>query len=308
MSGSNSKRKRSKSPSKPLELETAKLGFIGSGKMTESLVNGFIDYGKVDKKRIFISAPTEKNSIRFKEKGCNITKRNYDIFGKFDCDVIFICCPGSVVLDCLRDPKRPHPLCTNFIPLTSKDKYIFSLVSGVKLTQLQTVLLNPDHKGKYIIEMHRIVINPACAYGLGICAIDVEPDSNKLSASLRTLLSTISKLEHVPEEQMDAACAICGAGLAFVYCFIKAMADGALKAGLDRSIAIKFAAKTLQCAAQSLLETGKHPGELRDHVCAPGGPAIEGINKMNNLDLNGSIISAVEKSKDFAFKLLTAKP
>lgn len=272
--------------------------------MTESIVTGLIEYGKVDKQRIYIAAPSDRNLRKFKEKGIHTSTRNYDIFGRFECDVIFIAVPGSVIMDCLRDPKRPHPLCTNFIPLSRKDKYIFSLVSGIDLAQIQLVLLNPEHEGKYIVEMHRIVANPGCAFGVGLIAIDVEPDSNKLSSPLRSLLSSIAKLEHVPEGQMDAACAVFGAGLAFCYSFIKAMADGALKIGLDRSHALKFSAKVLQCAAQSLLETGKHPGQLTDQVCAPGGPAIEGITKMNNLDLNGAIVSAVQKSKEFADQAL----
>lgn len=294
------KHARTTSPTKPLELDKAKIGFLGAGKMAESLVTGLIEYGKVDKGRIYLAAPSEKNLGKFKEKGLHTTTRNYDIFGKYDCDIVFIATPGSAIMDLIRDPKRPHPLCTNFIPLTRKDKYILSLVTGVKLTAIQSVLFNPEHKGKYIIEMHRIVPNACCSFGLGLIAFDVEPDSNKLSSSLRTLLSSMAKLEYVPEDQMDAACAVLGSGLALCFCFIKAMADGALKIGLDHNHAIKFSSKVLQCAAQSLLETGKHSGTLRDAVCAPGGPAIEGINKMNTLDFNGGIISAIQQAKKFS--------
>lgn len=295
----SSKHKTARGPTKPLEVEKAKIGFLGAGKMVQSLVTGLTEYGKVDKGRLFVAAPTSKNLTHFKEKGIHTTTRNYDIFGKYDCDVIFIACPGSAIMSCLTDPKRPHPLCTNFIPLTRKDKYILSLVSGIKLSQIQLVLLNPDHKGKYIIEMHRIVPNPGVAYGVGLIAVDVEPDSQKFSSGLRTILSSMAKLDYVPESEMDAACALFGSGLAFCFLFIKAMADGALRIGLDRNHGLKFSAKVLQCAAQSILETGKHPGHLRDQVCAPGGPAIEGINKMNNLDFNGSVITAVQNSKAF---------
>ena len=103
---------------------------------------------------------------------------------------------------------------------------------------------------RYILTMHRIMINCASAYGLGVCAVDVEPDSKKLAEPVRALLSMVAKLEYIPEAQMDAACAVCGAGLAFSYYFINAMSDGALKIGLSRASAVKFAAKTVNCATQ----------------------------------------------------------
>lgn len=168
------------------------------------------------------------------------------------------------------------------------------MVSGVNLEQIKAVLLNPEHPKQYQLEIHRIMCNAACAYGLGVCAIDVEPDSSQLSAPIRTLLSSIGRLEHVPESQMDAACAIGGNGLAFGYYFMNAMADGAFKMGLSRVMAIKFAAKTVQCGAQCLLESGRHPSELRDAVTAAGGPAIYGIHVLDKADVASGIQAAVE--------------
>lgn len=189
---------------------------------------------------------------------------------------------------------RPMALTVNYIPNMKHTLYILSLISGFNLDQIKQTLLNPEHPDKYKLEMHRVMLNSACAYGLGICAIDVEPDSSKLSPILRTMLSSMSKLEYVPEAQIDAACAIGGSGLAFAYYFINAMADGAFKVGLSRQMALKFAAKTVQSAAQSLLETGKHPGELRDSVCSPKGPAIYGIHVLDKADVSSGITAAIE--------------
>ena len=189
---------------------------------------------------------------------------------------------------------RPHPITTNYIPNMKHPICILSMVSGVNLEQIKAVLLNPEHPKQYQLEIHRIMLNAACAYGLGVCAIDVEPDSSGLSAPIRTLLSSIGRLEHVPESQMDAACAIGGNGLAFGYYFMNAMADGAFKMGLSRVMAIKFAAKTVQCGAQCLLESGRHPSELRDAVTAAGGPAIYGIHVLDKADVASGIQAAVE--------------
>lgn len=305
----SSKKSRSKtrSPKKPLELSEAKIGFIGAGKICESTVTGLINYGKIAANKIYIAAPSDKNSNKLKELGCHTTKRNIDIFARYDCDIIFLSVHGAVISNCYKQGGlRPHPLTVNYIPNMRHPIYVLSLVSGFNLNQIKDVLLNPEHPDKYLLEMHRIMINSAAAYGLGVCCVDVEPDSNKLNPVIRTLLSSIARLEYVPESQMDAACSISGAGLAFTYYFINALADGAFKMGLSRQMAMKFAAKTVQFAAQSLLETGKHPGEMRDSVVSPKGAAIYGLHVLDRADCASGIAAAVEAAHKRAEELAKA--
>ena len=291
-----------------VELSEAKIGFLGAGKIADAIIRGLIQYGKVDPKHIHVSAKTTKNLEQMKSKGCHITKRNYDIFAKYDCDVIFCCFHGSVIKQLYKmGGSRPHPLTTNFIPNMKHPIYVLSLVCGVSLSQLKACLLNPEHPDKYLIEMHRICLNTACAYGIGLGAIDVEPDGKKCSPLIRDILSTICKLEYIPENQMDAACALGGHGLAFVYYYISALADGAFKMGLNRQIALKFAAKTAQCAALTLLESGKHPSELKDSCTSPSGAAIYGIHVLDKADVtsgvNGAIEAAHRRAKEMAEQL-----
>ena len=295
-----------KKSTKTVDFLSAKIGFVGAGKITESVINGLISYGKVEASRLHVSAPSTKNLERLKQlySGLHITKRNLDIFAKYNCDIVFIAVQGSVIKNCYKQGgTRPFPLTTNFIPNMKKPLYILSLVTGFSLKQIRQCLLNPEHPEKYLLEMHRIMINCSAAYGLGICAIDVEPDSKRLAEPLRTMLSTIAKLEYVAESQMDASCAICGAGLAFSYYFINAMADGAFKMGLSREVAVKFAAKTVQSAAQSLLESGKNPNELKEDVCSPAGPAIYGIHVLDKADCSSGVSAAVEAAHKRAAEL-----
>lgn len=91
---------------------------------------------------------------------------------------------------------------------------MLTLVSGFGVTSIRDCLLNPEHPEKYKIEFHRIMLNCAVAYGLGVCAIDIVPE--KLVEPVKALLSSIAKLEYVPEGQIDAACAVMGCGLSFV--------------------------------------------------------------------------------------------
>ncbi|XP_054164511.1 pyrroline-5-carboxylate reductase 3-like [Oppia nitens] len=304
-SGSKSSTKRKGK----VDLSEAKIGFLGAGKTADAIIRGLIQYGKVDPKRIHVSAKTTKNLETIKQKGCHITKRNYDIFAKYDCDIVFLCFHGSVIKECYKiGGSRPHPLTTNFIPNMKHPLYVLSLVSGVKLDQIRACLLNPEHPDKYMIEMHRLSISTACAYGLGITAIDVEPDSKKCSPLIRDMLSTISKLEYIPESQMDSACALGGNGLAFVYYFINSLADGAFKMGLNRQTATKFAAKTVQCAALTLLESGKHPSELKDSCTSPSGPAIYGIHVLDKADVASGVAGAVEAAHKRAKELAEELP
>ena len=75
---------------KVVDLETAKIGIVGAGKMCESLVDGLINFGKIPSNRIHVAAPSVRNSERYKQLGCQTTKRNIDIFARYDCDVIFL--------------------------------------------------------------------------------------------------------------------------------------------------------------------------------------------------------------------------
>ena len=102
---------------------------------------------------------------------------------------------------------------------------------------------------------------------------------------------------------MDAACALCGAGLTFSYFFINALSDGALKIGMSRAAAVKFAAKTANCAMQSLIEVNKHPKELQDDVCAPCGGAIYGLSILDKAEVSSGVSGAVEAAFKRAISL-----
>jgi pyrroline-5-carboxylate reductase len=112
---------------------------------------------------------------------------------------------------------RPHPFTTNFIPNQKHPLFILSLVSGVSLDKILACLINPEYFEEYIIAMHRIMLNTAVAYGEGLGAIDVEPDGENCCSIIRNLLTSISKLEYIPETEMDSVCALGGNGLAFAY-------------------------------------------------------------------------------------------
>ena len=104
------------------------------------------------------------------------------------------------------------------------------------------------------------------------------------------------ELDFIDEKLIDAASAVSGCGPAFVYMFIEALADGGVMSGLPRDKAIKYATQTLLGSAELLKKSGKHPGELKDAVCSPGGSTIEGIKALENGALRGTVMNAVAEA------------
>lgn len=140
----------------------------------------------------------------------------------------------------------------------------------------------------------RIMPNTPVRVGEGL--IVYTPDQKTSSEDLEGFLwglSCAGRLDAIPEVQMDAAMALSGCGPAFVYQFAEALADGAVECGLPRDKANVYAAQTLLGAAKMLLESGKHPGELKDAVCSPGGTTIVGVHALEKGKLRGTVMDAV---------------
>ena len=118
---------------------------------------------------------------------------------------------------------------------------------------------------------------------------------------VKKILGSFSRVEVVPEKMMDTVTAVSGSSPAYVYMFIEAMADAAVLGGMPRPQAYNFAAQAVLGSAKMVLETGKHPAELRDAVCSPGGTTIEGVAELEKSGFRKSVISAVsacaEKSR-----------
>ncbi|OTF82579.1 pyrroline-5-carboxylate reductase-like protein [Euroglyphus maynei] len=298
--GSRSSIMRRRRKGEKVTEKNVRIGFIGAGKMTEVIVKGLLesisaDGERINPKQIFVASKSGKNHENYKRLGCFVTKRSYDIFGRNDCDMVFLAVHGYVIRQCYKSGGiRPLALTTNFIPNQRHPLYILSLIGGIPLNDIKRTLLNPDHPEKYRVEMHRIMLNHSVAYGLGIGAIDVEPDSKHCAGLIRNILCRICRLETIMENHMDIACAAGGYGSTFCYYFMAAIADGAFKKGLPKHMATKIAARTLHSAAASIIESGKNPNDLRDACTSPSGPAIYGLHVLDKADCASGFAAAVE--------------
>lgn len=179
----------------------------------------------------------------------------------------------------------------------SDDSVIVSMAAGISVSDIEESL----GKGKKII---RIMPNTPASVGAGMilwCASESVTDCE--SADFLKIMECAGKTDKIDEKLIDAAAALSGCGPAFVYMFIEALADGAVACGLPRSKAMLYAEQTVLGSATLAAVSGKHPGELKDAVCSPGGTTIEGVLALENGAFRSSVSSAVISAYEKTAKL-----
>ncbi len=139
----------------------------------------------------------------------------------------------------------------------------------------------------------RIMPNTPVSIGEGMVLYSADGVEETAAEEFRLMLSRAGRLSELPEKLIDAGSAVSGCGPAFVYMFIEALADGGVQAGLPRAKAYELAAQMAAGSARLVLESGRHPGELKDAVCSPGGTTIEGVRVLEEGGMRGIIMDAV---------------
>ncbi len=170
------------------------------------------------------------------------------------------------------------------------DKVLISMAAGKRIADLRPALAGAG----YDVPLLRIMPNTCVAIGKGMTALCAPDGTDEIRlAAVKAILAASGRVEVVGEEQMDAFSAVAGCGPAFVYPYIEALADGGVMAGLPRQKALEYAAQTALGAAAMVLETGRHPGALKDAVCSPGGSTIAGVAALERDGLRSAAIDAV---------------
>ena len=172
--------------------------------------------------------------------------------------------------------------------IAASDAVFVSMLAGVSLDRLAEMLGGE----KKII---RIMPNTPCAVGQGLIlyAANGRVSEDELCA-FRELMAPAGALDELNEHLIDAASAVSGCGPAYAYLFIEALADGGVKNGLPRAKAQRYAAQMLLGSAEMVLRTGRHPGQLKDEVCSPGGSTIAGVAALERSGLRSACIEAVD--------------
>ncbi|WP_166822700.1 pyrroline-5-carboxylate reductase [Thalassoroseus pseudoceratinae] len=256
---------------------THRVGFIGTGRMATSLAAGLRSAGLVDASSLFGTDVVAAAAAEFqKQTDGQIVDSVADLAAKSD--VVFLSVkPQHMggVLDGLSDSLTDSHL-------------VVSIAAGVPLQTMTT------HLGEQR-RLVRVMPNTPCLVSAGASAFAMGTSATREDAELvKSLLETVGIAVEVPESLLDAVTGLSGSGPAYVYQIIEALSDGGVRMGLPRQVATQLAAQTLLGAAQMVLETGEHPGALKDAVTSPGGTTITGLHALERGGVRASLMNAVE--------------
>jgi len=256
-------------------MEDITVGFLGSGMMATAMAKGLVVAGVVKAGNITASDTYEGCRQRFTEMGAVSTESN-SVVAKNSTVVFIAVKPNDVaaVLASIKDDLTAEHL-------------VVSIAAGVTIATLAS--LTPE--GTRIV---RVMPNTPCLVQQVAAGVAKGPSATEADQALViSLFSAMGTALAVPEGKLDAVTGLSGSGPAYGYLAIEALADGGVRAGLPRAVALKLAAQTMLGAATMVLSTGKHPGQLKDEVCSPGGTTIAGVHALETAGFRAALMDAV---------------
>ena len=260
-----------------------KIGFIGCGNMGGAMLAGILDSGKCAPEDILVSVSSEQSAAAKKEKyGVTVLVDNCAVAAKSD--ILFLTVKPQYYEQVIGEIKGS----------VSDDAIIITVAPGKTLTWLSEQF-GGSHK---IIRTMPNTPSLVKEGMMGMCAN--EQVTEEEIALVRDICGGFSRTELVAEHLMDVVTAVSGSSLAYVFMFIEAMADAAVAGGMPRTQAYTFAAQAVLGSARMVLETGKHPGELKDMVCSPAGTTIQAVRVLEEKGLRSAVIEAMEKCLDIS--------
>lgn len=258
-----------------------KIGFIGCGNMGSAMLSGMLDAGRVRPQDILVTDKLLASRVNTQKKyGVGIADNNVQL--AMIADIIILAVKPQFYEEVLSEIKTA----------VWEDKILVSIAPGKTLAWMEEVLGKPS---KIIRTMPN---TPAFVKEgmMGVCANKyVAKDEIELVCKL---FNSFSRTEFVPESLMDVVTAVSGSSPAYVFMFIEAMADAAVEGGMPRKQAYTFAAQAVLGSAKMVLETGTHPGELKDMVCSPGGTTIQAVRVLEEHGMRAAVMDAMKTCLD----------
>jgi pyrroline-5-carboxylate reductase len=253
------------------------VGFIGCGKMGQAMIGRLIQSGTIKATKIIASAQTEETLEKISETyGIETTLRNETVAETVECLVLAI------------HPYEYEGVIKDIRSAVPPETIVLTIAAGKTMNQVE------DYFGKPI-KLVRTMPNTPTYVGEGMTAMCVNGQvTEEEKKDIKNLLSNFGAVEVIPESKMDAIPAISGSSPAYVYMMIEAMADGGVRQGLNRELAYRLAAQSILGAAKMVLESGQHPGSLKDQVCSPGGSTIAAVATLEEKRFRGAILAAME--------------
>lgn len=260
---------------------------LGAGVMGEALVSGFVADGKISRKQLVVTDPRPERLATVSSKyGVGVTASNAAAVSEAD-----------LVVMAVKPPVVPAVL-REMAPAVRRGTVVVSIAAGVTLAELEAGL----PAGVAVV---RAMPNSPCQIRAGVVALAAGRDSTAESRTLvGEVMETVGRVIWLEEHLMDAVTGLSGSGPAYVYLFLEALADGGVKAGLPRPVALELAVQTVMGAAQMVARTAQHPAALKDQVATPAGTTIAGLAVLEEAAFRSAVLRAVvagaERSAELA--------
>jgi len=258
-------------------MKTRRLGFLGAGNMASALIQGLLHGDVLPATRILASdVKIERLEQLSAEHGIRTTMDNHQLLRESDVVVLAV------------KPQVIDRVLTEIGADVRADQLVISVAAGVPVEALESRL----PPGSRVV---RAMPNTPATVQAGATAIagGANASADDLRVA-REMFEAVGRVVVVEEALLDAVTGLSGSGPAYVMLIIEALADGGVKVGLHRDTALLLAAQTVFGSAKLLLETGEHPGRLKDMVTSPGGTAIAGLHTLESGALRKTLIDAVE--------------
>lgn len=254
------------------------IGFIGLGNMAEAMIGGMLKKQLVAAEDIIGSARTAATRDRIREKYHVRTAEN-NVQTAEEADILFLAVKPVILSEVIAEIRTA----------VKENAVIVSIAAGRDLRFLKEAFDRPDLRMIRCMPNTPALVLEGCT---GVCAGGEVPqeDLNRVVE----LMEAFGKASVVPESLMDVVVGVSGSSPAYVFLFIEAMADEAVAAGMPRKQAYEFAAQAVLGSARMVLETGKHPGELKDMVCSPGGTTIQAVKVLEEKGMRAAVMDAME--------------
>lgn len=259
-----------------------KLGFIGAGNMAKAIIGGILKSGIVAKEEILVSDASEQARERAGVLGVGVTGDNREAAKS---DTVFLAVK----------PQFYGEVIAEIAPVVTESTLVITIAPGWSLDKLSAAF------GKKV-KLVRTMPNTPAMVGAGMtaaCKNELVTEDELRYACM--LLESFGKCQVIPERLIDAVIVASGSSPAYVYMFIEALGDGAVREGMPRDMAYRFAAQAVLGSAKMVLETGLHPGALKDMVCSPAGTTIEAVRVLEERGFRSAVLEAMnacaEKSR-----------
>jgi pyrroline-5-carboxylate reductase len=261
----------------PAQTQPVRIAFIGAGRMATALARGLIEAG-VARSRDMVASDVSSEARSSFESATSASTTSSNREAVRDRDVVVLAVK----------PQTMAGVLTEIAGELTAEQLVISIAAGIPLSRLSSVLGEQTR-------LVRVMPNTPCLVGEGAAAFSRGALATEEDARLvESLLSTVGLAIEVAESQLDAVTGLSGSGPAYCFQIIEALSDGGVRQGLSRDVATRLAAQTLLGAGRMVLETGLHPGELKDAVTSPGGTTIYGLHALERGGLRHALMDAVE--------------